>query len=85
MLMRGSGQNRLLAYNTNLQNYRLVIASSAPTGAADPPWMKQPESESVFFSLLDQNSRPGEYFLSVFFSLLDQNGRPGEYFLSVSS
>jgi hypothetical protein len=42
-----------------------IVASSAPTGAADPPWMKKPESERIVFSLLDQNGRRGEYFLSV--------------------
>jgi len=29
----------------------VVIASSAPAGAADPPWMKQPESERIFFRM----------------------------------
>ena len=26
-----------------------ALASSAPTEAVDPPWMKQPESERIFF------------------------------------
>ena len=53
-------------YN-NLQNHRLVIASSAPTEAVDPPWMKQPESERIFFSLWDQEWPSGRIFTLSFF------------------
>jgi hypothetical protein len=51
---------------TNLQNHRLVIASSAPTEAADPPpWLKQPESERIFFFLWDQNGHRENIYTSL--------------------
>jgi len=53
--------------HTNLQNHRLVIASSAPTEAVDPPWMKQPESERIIFSLWDQDWPSGRIFTLSFF------------------
>jgi len=54
------------SYNTNLQNHRLVIASSAPTEAVDPPWMKQPESERIFF-LVGSEWPSGRIFTLSFF------------------
>jgi hypothetical protein len=52
---------------TKVQNHRLVIASSAPTEAVDPPWMKQSESERIFFSLWGSEWPSGRIFTLSFF------------------